>query len=309
MLSKESALIAPLLAWWVFRTEATRWSHPAVLSMLALLLYSVAKLLAIATLFVPPEGTVTGGAIGNLLWIKTVTVSAAHAIRLNVWPTGQTIYYGHLRDSLMGSPVNEVIWLVAGIVGVGLALRVARTRRSIAIACGWMLICWIPVSNIVPTGVVVAERTLYLMSAGVAMAVATLSRRSPAVVVALLLTLSTVSSVVAWSWRTEVTLWEKTVADHPRSPRAHAALGLARLQRSARSPSEAVLEESDRSFDRALSLNARAAEALYGKGLVRLHRNQFASALPFLQAAVMQRPDDAVMRAALRECIAGLGTR
>ena len=86
------------------------------------------KLLAIGTLVVPPEGTVSGGAIGSVIWAKTILVSAAHAIRLTVMPTGQTIYYGHLRDSLTGQPWHELLWLTAGILALGVCLTMPAAR-------------------------------------------------------------------------------------------------------------------------------------------------------------------------------------
>lgn len=104
MLSKESALIAPLLAWWMFR-EKTTYSlrHPAVLSLLAAATYASMKLLAIGTMVVPPEGTVSGGSMGSVLWIKTMIVSAAHAIRLTL--------ISNRANDLLRAPPGQPDWL------------------------------------------------------------------------------------------------------------------------------------------------------------------------------------------------------
>jgi hypothetical protein len=304
MLCKESALIAPVLTWWMFRARRTpAWTHPAALSLLAALSYAFVKLLAIGTLVVPATGTVTGGAIANEIWAKSIVVSAAHAVRLSVIPAGQTIYYGHLRDSLIGQPWQELLWLSAAIVAAALWLRHASRPRLLLTAFGFFVACWIPVSNIVPTGVLVAERALYLPSAGLALAAGLALRRVRwTVVLALLLVASCAATRTAWNWRTEESLWASTVHHHPRSPRGHASLGLAYLKRFERERTAGLLTRAENSFDTALSLNRRATEALYGKGLLLLHRNRDEEACAFFRAALEQRPGDHAIASALSEC-------
>lgn len=200
--------------------------------------------------------------------------------------------------------------MIVAILAISACVRFARIPHLIFLAFGWFVICWLPVSNIVPTGVVVAERALYLSSAGMTLAIGSFARkRYWGAIAAALLVATIASSLVASSWRTEESLWANTVNQHPRSPRGHAALGLARLKRSDPAFTTAVLQQAEDSFDVALSLNGRAAEALYGKGVVLLYRGQPAEARPFLQAAVKQRPGDKAMEDALRQCEALLEPR
>ena len=122
-----------------------------------------------------PESTITYG-YPLTLRVKTVIVSLGSAVRLSIFPTGQTLYYGHLRDQLLNRPWTEIAWIVAG---VALCWMLARQIgwKTVLFAGGWFLVALFPVLNIVPSGVLVAERTLYLPVAAVVFLAANLASR------------------------------------------------------------------------------------------------------------------------------------
>ncbi len=105
--------------------------------------------------------------------INAIIVSLGHALRLCTVPTGQTVYYGHLRESIFGKPFNEIAWIViAGALIAFLSAEIGRKR--LIFGTGIFLLTFLPVSNVIPTGVLVAERTLYLPFLGVCFLMAAL---------------------------------------------------------------------------------------------------------------------------------------
>jgi hypothetical protein len=77
---------------------------------------------ALGDLAPDPEATIASH-YGPDRRIKLVVVSIGHALRLCVWPTGQGIYYGHLRDSIAGRPDEEAAWV---LVSVAIGYRLVR---------------------------------------------------------------------------------------------------------------------------------------------------------------------------------------
>ncbi len=99
-------------------------------------------------------------AIGSLTPNPGATViSVGHGIRLSLWPTGQTIHYGHLRDEFFGWPGEAACWGTAGAVLVS-ALLPALAKAKLQLAVGFFAVALLPVSSSIPIGVLVAERAL-----------------------------------------------------------------------------------------------------------------------------------------------------
>jgi len=123
-----------------------------------------------------------------------------------------------------------------GLVLLSLAvLAFALWRRNRAVSVGLFLagIAWFPIANLLfPSGVVIAERTLYLASAGVALIVAEGGRwlaarlgtaRAAAVVllVGAAFAVTTVSAIPMWRGNRDLVL--RALAAHPESYRVHQA--------------------------------------------------------------------------------------
>ena len=209
-----------------------------------------------------PPDAVGGAGLGARC--VAVCVAVATDLRLMVLPWGQTIYYGHLRDRLIAGGSAEIIGLALATWGAVWAWRsTARGGRAGLILLVAFLL---PVAGIVPIGTLVAERTLYLPSAGllllagaIIMWLSTGEHRTERVwvmssVVAILIGL-TLSWNVARDWRTERIAWKNTLADHPRSARAAAEVVRLRLDDPAFAATPAALGELHGLIERARAIN------------------------------------------------------
>jgi len=321
--SKESALMLPALlmvvraAWLVDggdgdsgpAARARRFARGLgwdMLFVLAVVPYLMLRWRALGQLAPEPEATVTLGYTGAQR-VKAVVIAVGEAVRLCVLPTGQGLYYGHLREALFGRPYAELVWAAAGVLlVVWLAKEIGR--RAAVFGAGWFLLALFPVMNVIPTGLVVAERTLYVPSLGVCFLAAAWLDKLPramarALLAGLVLAGAAAGAAVVGNWRDEETLWRTTVAAHPRSPRAHLSLGqvlVDRWQASGAVPSPAELDDAAAAFETAYRLNPALTQALVGQGVVAARQGDPARAEQLLRQAVAKAPDDSGPRAALR---------
>ncbi|MBL8212817.1 MAG: hypothetical protein JNK87_19035 [Bryobacterales bacterium] len=297
MLVKESAFLGVGLLWLVVRPPWRTLAPCAAVTLAA----AAARFAVLGSLALPADATVIGPNAPVSLWMKAILISTAHALRLCVFPTGQTVYYGHLRDSLAGFPSAELSWLATGAL-IAAALWLTQPRRHLAVALGWFSLCLLPVANIVPIGVLVAERSLYLAVAGLTL----LAARARPVVIALLVVIALAASWhVTYQWRTERSLWEYTVAAHPRSPKAHAMVGWAILEEAgyAKAGTRAdLLAQAETAFHRALALNPRSTDALTGRALLRWSAKGCDAARAHLDEARRANPTDRRLSYALADC-------
>ncbi len=271
-----------------------------------LAIYLVARFAVLGTRAAPVgEGSV---AWGYPLWARAnlVIVTIGTYLRLLVLPWGQTIYYGHLRDAIFGQPWAQLLWLLGGVAGL-LGLGRWLDRRVVAQGNGWLVWGLLPVANLLPIGVVVAERCLYLPSIGVAFLVGGAFDRARSgtknslwvmAAIALVLAASVgLSARTCWRWRTPVSHWRATAADHPRSPKAHATLGIALLDEMVQGgevlyPSNPRWVEAQRAMERAIELNPQSPDAWKGKGLLAMSRGEYREAIPYFERAYSLRPSD-----------------
>jgi hypothetical protein len=287
MLVKESALVGLALLWLIENPGWRVLGGAAGVTAGAVSL----RVAVLGGLALPGEATVIGPGASVTLWAKSVIISIGHAVRLCVWPTGQTVYYGHLRDSLIDFPSSELGWLAGGVL-VAIGLWMTLPRREWLTAFGWLAICLLPIANLVPIGVLVAERALYLAVAGVVI----LAPRLPVAAVA---ALAVVSLGASWQvtnrWQSERALWESTVADHPSSPKAQALLGWALLR-------DQEVEKAGAAFDRALALNPRSSDGRVGRVVVLWHQAGCAAARGELEEARRLFPADKRLESARAAC-------
>lgn len=302
--SKESGLMLPafviLLRGQYVKPEEpwrTRWfTWREALFLAPAMAYLALRRGALGALLPPAESTITYG-YSAALRVKTVIVSLGNAIRLTIFPTGQTLYYGHLRDHLLNRPWPEMLWIGAGGV-LCVALARETGRRTAAFAAAWFVAGLFPVLNIVPGGVLVAERNLYLPIAAAAFLAANLIWRlkwKRAVCAAAVAVCVVDGNLVARQWRSNESLWRSTVASYPTSPLAHAALGEELLKRTG---SEG---EAEREFERALELNPDVIGGHRGMAALAMRRGDYAGALRWLEEE--QKIDDSEgLRAEINTC-------
>ncbi len=191
------------------------------------------------------KGSFTAEALGGLGFggrALTMLGVVPEWVRLFVWPA-------HLQaDYSPGEIVAATHWGLAQTLGalsliaaVAIAWLCRKTQPVITFGILWIAVALSLVSNmIVSTGIVLAERTLYLATAGVVIAAAgplwslgnTIYRRgSLGRIVAVcglmaILGLGAVRSAARQKvWHDLVTLWNQTVIDAPNSYRAQQAFG------------------------------------------------------------------------------------
>ena len=171
-------------------------------------------------------------------------------IRLMLWPARlSTEYAPPYVDVAQGPSVVQLpgLFLLFGILGLGLALARRRGPSSVAsFGVAWFCITLLPSSNfIIPAGIILAERTLFLPSVGAMLALGamvpwirarlvTVHSNDAARVAPLAAAAALVAILVAGSWRsiTRTPVWHdnerlfsQAVVDAPQSYRAHYMLG------------------------------------------------------------------------------------
>jgi hypothetical protein len=166
--------------------------------------------------------------IGASPWAIRLTAVAAFAdiARLLVFPLTLRVDYSPAERTLVTTPVDPRFMLgllCLAVWGALVAFAWRRGRRMEAYGLGWIAIALLPVANLVfPVGVLVAERTLYLPSAGLALAIGAavrdLAPRQRRIAVAVLVVaggVRTALRVPVWRDLNSVVLSE--LEDSPRS--------------------------------------------------------------------------------------------
>ncbi|MFL5469076.1 MAG: tetratricopeptide repeat protein [Gemmatimonadaceae bacterium] len=170
----------------------------------------------------------------------TMLVVVLDWFRLFFWPAHLSADYSPRVIDLVTGPSTEMFASAAIVVGLsGLAWVARRTAPVATFAFLWTAIALIIPSNlIIPTGFVLAERTLFVASGGAMLAVAALAahfsrswatlprqgRTVTSVAVGAILLLGVVASGLRQRvWHDDYTLFAQTVVDAPSSYKAHMA--------------------------------------------------------------------------------------
>jgi len=103
----------------------------------------------------------------------TATAGLADVARLLVFPLRLRVEYSPAERTLVTSPLDGRFLLGLACLAIWSTLLVLawrRGRKTEAFGLGWIGIAYLPVANqLFPTGILLAERTLYLPSAGLAL--------------------------------------------------------------------------------------------------------------------------------------------
>jgi protein O-mannosyl-transferase len=111
----------------------------------------------------------------------TMTAAWPLIARLLVWPSKLRMHYGSdIVIPLTEPTLRAVLSLIsAAVIALAAALLARRGDRRPFVAIAWVAIAFLPASNLlVPTGQLLAERTLYLPSVGIALLVAWAATRA-----------------------------------------------------------------------------------------------------------------------------------
>ena len=242
---------------------------------------------------------------------------------LLVWPRVQNPHYGPSSfpagSGATIAAISTFIVLALAIVGAVRLARRAPSRRDTrpVAAIGWMLLAFLPASNLfVATGQILAERTLYTPSIGIAMLLAwgldrlamektvssaLVNARPKARRVALLVSCFALTTVcarfavlarrAAAAWRSHRALIDQMIAADPRDYRGHYLLAL-ELRRTQ------AVDTVARELATAYALYPRDAQLNFDYARFLLERHQSAEAVRVTQDLMddprMRRDADAI---------------
>jgi len=292
LLSKENAVVAPGLIAWAWMVGLSRPARSrmaayvgswlaitvAYVAVRALVLHPYARLHATAPVFLG-ESFVAGRLTAvAALWDVLRLLIAPLTLRVDYSPAERTIVHSVLDGRFLLGIVCVALWAAL------LVLAWRSERRIEAFGLGWIAIAFFPVANLLfPTGVLMAERTLYLPSAGLALALsAPLSRLSPQrlrlVAGLLVLAGGARSALRVPVWRDDFSITMSMLEDSPRSYRGHARV--AAIYQSHRQPERALAELriAMHTYDRDPTLFIAGADAAFTLGRPTLADSMLARA-------------------------------
>jgi len=186
LLSKENAAVAPgLIAWaWMLglRRPPTRRIVAYTVSWAALaVVYGAIRW---HVLHPYAHWEVVAPIFFGATWLQvrlTAAAALADVVRLLVFPLTLRVDYSPNEFTLASSLLDSrfLLGVAALLLWAGLLWWAWRRNRKLeAFGLGWIAIAFLPVANLVfPTGILLAERTLYLPSVGLALAIGGWSER------------------------------------------------------------------------------------------------------------------------------------
>ena len=284
LLSKENAVVAPGLIVWAWMVGISRPPQRRMLEFVAswiviggaylavrgIVLHPYARLHATAPVFLG-ESAIAGRltAVAALADVLRVLVLPA-TLRVDYSPAERTI----VRTMLDGRFALGLLCLAAWLGLLVLAWR--KGRKIEAFGLGWIAIAYLPISNLLfSTGVLLAERTLYLPSVGLALAAGAALARLPEarlrLVIPILVLAGAIRSAIRVPvWRDDFAVTESILEDSPESYRGPARMAM--IYQSHRQPARALgaLQEAARIYDRDPTLFIAAADAAITLGRPRL---------------------------------------
>ncbi len=228
-------------------------------------------------------------------------------VRLLIWPARLSFDYSP-PGFLVASTISAIHLLAGLILMACFALAWACRERAPTVTLGiaWAAIALLPISNLIlPTGVLLAERTLYLASVGAVLAIAGVGdlvwRQWPSGAVRLVLVTATVAAVLAsagWSaaragiWRDNEALFSQVDVEATNSYRAH-RLRATHLDRQGR------LEEAEREYRRSIALWGHDPKAFEDLAILLQRQARDEEAAEVLLAGLEVAPTAPVMRSKL----------
>lgn len=238
-------------------------------------------------------------------------------VRLMLWPVRLQAEYGPpglpLDAPLGATHALGLAVLAAGVTLVGWNWR---HHRSVAFAALWTAIALAPVSNLLAAaGLVLAERTLFLPSIGVALLLGAAAsawwialptmpgwlRVMTLTLAAALLVAAGLRSVVRQqAWRSEEAFFGQIARDAPRSYRAH-------LMASRYYFAGHRYPEAEAAARMALTLYQNDPRVPEQLGQILRVQGRCAEALPVLSEGVSRFPDGTILRSRLIECALAVG--
>lgn len=248
---------------------------------------------------------VDSGSFGD--YFRAVFAGWGELFRRVLYPVGLAPEYVYpLPDSWFDLRVLLPLLLVTGLAAMVFLLRQREPLAAFGLA--WLLLFWLPVSNLLPLAYFVADRYMYAPLAGAAIAVAVLVERLPGNGVRWTVLAATVCLLATFTWQQNQVwssaraLWSHAVAVSPLSVNAINNLGDA-LKR------EGDLDAAAIAFKQAIAINPAAPYPFYNLGVIYDRQGKRELALHHFQQFLLradQSPvkDHHVTAAKLRDYLA-----
>jgi hypothetical protein len=284
LLSKENAVVAPGLIVWAWMLGISRPPRRGMLEFVASWIVIGGAYLAIRGVVLHPYARLHATApvfLGESAFAGRVTAVAAlgDVLRLLVLPATLRVDYSPAERTIVRTMLDGrfALGLLCLAAWWGLLVLAWRKGRKIeAFGLGWIAIAYLPISNVLfSTGVLLAERTLYLPSVGMALAAGAALARLPEsrlrlIIPILVLAGGIRSGVRVPVWHDDFAVTQSILEDSPESYRGPARMAM--IYQSHRQPARALvaLQEAARIYDRDPTLFIAAADAAITMGRPRL---------------------------------------
>lgn len=314
LLAKETAAVLPLIVavyLLLYDAEGGRRERLVRLAKalwpfaVALLVYLLIRSYVLAEYQTPPESTVPLHDFPPYQRPLTMITAFFHYIRLGLVPTGLSAFYYFFTSSWLDYTVVAVLLLAAGLAVF--SRKLARNHRDASFGMSVFLVSLLPVSNIVPSGIIMSERAMYLPSLGICLLLGLAFSRlaglaegrsatyRPAAyalfaAAALLLSATTVARNPFWGdidrfREAELASAGRQVEIMPEAAISYMTLAYVRVY------NQVFGEETYRVIDRGLSLAPDDASLHYLKGLCLEHDGRVPDALREYEASASLSPD------------------
>lgn len=215
---------------------------PYSVFVLALALYAFFRFSALGGFSVPLEHIRTAG-LSFLDRMMLMAPVIAHYMKLMIFPVGLRIEYDWIAFPVWISLASFLF--IVGMLALGVWFWTREKGRhtvaplhAMVVGIFWFFLFLLPVSNIIPIGEIVAERFLYLPSAGFCLLMGALALKirerfslNPALLFLLLFLLPFSFLTVRRNavWASPETVWESTLMLSPQAPHALQNLASIRL--------------------------------------------------------------------------------
>ena len=254
------------------------------------------------------SGYPPGGVISILMTFCKIILKY---VRLLLVPVNLTVDYN--------IPVSVSIFdrgIITSIMGVVALITVAvislKKSKKFFFAVLFFLLTLLPVSNIIPFGILIAERYLYIPSlaysilfAGAISNIMNTGNRNTgrfAVVAAVsaLVMFSVITIKRNTEWKNEIILWSSAIRCFPDNPRVHNQLGNAYAQRN-------LYNEAIEEYLKARALKPDDAGTCYNLGVVYVKTGRYEEAVREFEAVKKISPEYKVSESIFAEAYASAG--
>jgi Flp pilus assembly protein TadD len=294
MASKEVMVSAPLMVLLYDRAfvsgsfrEAARRRWPLYLGLLAT--WMLEGLMVVAAGTFAHTSVMVQRAWGITRWEYLLTEPGVilHYLQLAAWPYPLCFdYYG---SPLAGTGLNFLLPTLVIAILLGATVWLCKTNSACGFVGAWFFLILAPSSSIIPLDSPAYEHRMYLSLAavvvlGVTEMHALFGRRTLAVAVLLAIVLGVVTWRRNQDFRSNVAIWQDTVAKCPWNPRAQLYLGNALTQ-------PGTLPEAVEHLEQAVRLKPEYAVAHCNLGIALAQSGRVEEAIGHFEQALRLMPD------------------